>query len=408
MGLTRTTADAALKEDYEPGIRSQINDSNVILAQVEKGDVDQEGRRAVLSLHVGRNVGTGARAEGGTLPTAGNQQYAEQRVPLYYNYGRIQITGPVMRAMKSDSASFTRAVDSETKGIVADLKRDYNRQIFGTSNGVVAQCGTTNTATEIVLASDTPLSVMRQFEIGRVVDIGTVANPVAIANSVSITAVNRSTKTITVSGSNVSTTGSHYVFWEDAGGAIGGVGQKEITGLRSIVDSSGALHNVDPSTVPVWAATEDANGGTNRAPSDTLFERVLDTVEIESGEMPNLIVTTHGIVRSYANGLKDQKRFSNTLDLKGGFKAVSVATASGELGMVSDRDCPAETAFLLNTSHLFHHVGSDWEFMDEDGAVLNRVADKDAYEATLFKYSELTTDQRNSHAKIVDLSGDNE
>jgi hypothetical protein len=46
----------------------------------------------------------------------------------------------------------------------------------------------------------------------------------------------------------------------------------------------------------------------------------------------------------------------------------------------------------------------DWEFLVEDGAVLNRVPNQDAYEATLFLYSELGTDGRNAHAKIADLT----
>jgi hypothetical protein len=47
---------------------------------------------------------------------------------------------------------------------------------------------------------------------------------------------------------------------------------------------------------------------------------------------------------------------------------------------------------------------SDWEFMDDDGAILNRVANTDAYEATLYIYSELATDARNAHAAVRDLT----
>src|SRR5580692_8237358 len=102
MPLTLATADSALKEDYQPAIREQINQSCMMLMQIEKNSTDIEGRRAVLSLHVQRNSGVGARPDGGGLPLAGNQGYAEERVPLRYNYGHIQISGPTIRAMKSD------------------------------------------------------------------------------------------------------------------------------------------------------------------------------------------------------------------------------------------------------------------------------------------------------------------
>jgi hypothetical protein len=407
MALDKTTADAALKEDYQPVIREQLDNTNMILAQVEKNDKDVEGRRAVLSLHVGRNSGVGARAEGGDLPTPGQQGYREERVGLRYNYGTIQVSGPVIRAMKSDSGSFTRAVDSEVKGVVRDTKRDVNRQVHGTSNGVIATTGETTTSDTVVLATATTLTQLRQLSVGDKIDIGTVANPVAVAENREIEAVDRSAKTITISGANVSTVnGTHFIFRTGAGGATGGAGQKELTGLQTIVSDSGELFNVNPTTTPVWKSQVRDNGGTLRAPSDGLFEEIVDEIAIESGAEPDLLVTTHGVRRAYAAGLKDQKRFNNTVELKGGFKAVSVTVGSSDLAFAVDRDTPAGRAYLLTTSHLIHFVSSDWEFMDEDGAVLNRVPGKDAYEATLFKYHELATDNRGAHGVVKDLQGD--
>ena len=69
-GSTLTTADASLKEDYQPAIREQLNQENKFLAQLEKNTKDVEGRRAVLSLHVTRNSGVGARTEGCLLYTS--------------------------------------------------------------------------------------------------------------------------------------------------------------------------------------------------------------------------------------------------------------------------------------------------------------------------------------------------
>lgn len=405
-GLDLTAASAALKEFYLPVIREQLNNSNVLSAVIEKRKDRIEGKRAVLSLHVSRNSGHGARAENGTLPTAGSQGYAEERVPVYYQYGRITVSGPTIAAMKSDKGSFTRAVESESKGVVNDVKRDVNRQRFGTSNGVVATCGTTSTSATIVLAATTSAAQLRQLAVGEVVDIGTVAAPTTIASARTITAVDTANKTITVSGATVSTTSSHFVFISGNGGAIGGVGQKEITGLQTIVAASGSLFNVDPSTYPVWKSYVASNSGVNRTPTDSIFEAAIDEIEIASGKQPDLIVTSHGVRRAYGDSLKSQKRFANTTELKGGFKAVTVETPSGEVGLIADRDAPANKAFVLNTQHLNDDVMEDWNFMDMDGAVLSRVSGTDGYEATLFSYFEQTTDQRNAHGLISDLSGD--
>lgn len=406
MGLTMTTADAALKEDYQPAVREQINNKNVLLAQIEKNTEDTDGRRAVLSLHVTRSSGVGARADGGTLPDAGNQGYAEERIPLFRNYGRIEVTGQTVRSMKRDATSFTRAVDSETKGITKDLRRDVNRQAYGTSNGVIASYTNATTGTAVItLNAATTAAAFRQLEVGMTVDGGTVAAPTAdfgVSPIVKIVSSNFAALTVTVD-SAVTQTNASKLFRHGNGGATGGVGQKEITGLQSIVLDSGTLFNVDPTVNPVWKAVRSSNSSVLRAPTENLFAAQMHAVEIANGDPINLWITTDGVFRAYSNNLTALKRFPGTLALKGGFSALSITAGGGEVGFTWDRDCPGNTAFGLDTEDLVEFQASDWEWMDEDGAVLSRVANKDAYEATLFKYHELATDQRNAHVVVVDL-----
>lgn len=401
-GLTLTNADAALKEDYQPAMREQLNNKFMLLAQIEKNTKDVEGRRAILSLHTKRNSGVGARREGGPLPTAGSQGYTEERVPLRYNYGRIQINGPVIRAMKSDNGSFVRAVESETKGVVTDLKRDVNRQLFGTSNGVIAT-GASSAGQVITLAAATTEVQLRQIEVGMVIDVGTVANPVLKAAAVEVSAVNTAAKTVTVIGTLGAVAGTDFIFRSGAGGS--GANQQELTGLQSIVAATGTLFNVDPTVTPVWASTVSSNGGTPRNATENVFAKALQQADIAGSPGVDLFVTSDGVHRGYNAQLASMKRIVNTLDLKGGYKGLAISAGSdGEVPLTWDRDAPNGLAFGLSSAHLFQHEASDWEFMDEDGAVLSRVSGVDAYEATLFKYHELTTDQRNAHILVSDLA----
>lgn len=401
MALTPTTADAVLKEDYQPVVREQLNQGIAFLQQIEKNDKDFEGRRAVLALHVSRNSGVGARAAGGTLPTAGQQGYAEQRVPVYRNYGRGQIDGGVIKQMRSDKGSFVRAVESETRGIVNDLKRDYSRQIFGTADGVIASTGLTSNSTTINLASTTSTTQLRQLDVGASLDIGTVASPTAQSTANAIASVDVTNKRITVT-SAVTTTAAHKVFRTGSGGS--GASQKEVTGLQAIVSDAGTLHNIDPASYPVWKSSVSGNSGSNRALTETLMATVAQNVEIDSGEAPSLCVTSPGVFRSFANLQTSLKRFNDTVDLKGGYKGLSFAAGGSPVDVVWDRDAPANQMYFINPSHVTHFVMSDWEFMEEDGAVLNRVSNQDAYEFTLFKYAELTTDRRNSHGLLYDIT----
>ncbi len=400
MALNLSTADSALKEDYQPSIREQLNNDIMMLTQIEKNSTDVEGRRAVLSLHLGRNAGVGARAEGGTLPTAGQQDYEESRVTLKYNYGRIRITGPVIRAMKSDTGSFTRAIESEVNGVVTDLKTDVNRQVFNNVDGTIARC--TSESAGVITLNGSTATQRRQLTIGSRIDVGTVTNPTLRAAGAVISAI--TSTTVTTNDIYSGTVGTaDYITRAGAGSTTSGA-TAELTGLQAIVLDSGTLFNVNPSNDPIWKSTVNSNSGTNRAATDNVFEKTIDDVWLESGEAPDFMVTSPGVRRNYAAQLKAQKRFTDTTTLKGGFSALTVEAGNTSLGMVVDRDAPNNTAFLLSTKCMTQHQSSDWEFMDEDGAVLSRISGEDAYEAVLFKYHELTTYRRNVHAKVADLS----
>jgi hypothetical protein len=398
--LNVTTASASLKDVYLPVVRDQLNRSNWLLGQVEKNTEDFEGDRGVLDLHVGRSSAVGFRTDGQALPTPDRQKRVKSYVDMRYSYGTIEVTGPTIRKMKSDRGSYVRAVESEMKGITDDLKRDWSRALFGTGDGVLAATGTTTASTTVVLAATTPRAILQALREGATIDIGTVASPTAVASARDVTSVDITNKTIVISGAAVTTNNTtHRIFRAGSGGA-----DVEVNSLQEIVsDADDNFQGVDTGDNPSWAAADvvDANGATL---TDSQLEETLDEVDQIAGEFPDIIVTDYGVTRKYADSLKDNKRFTNTTTLKGGFRAVSIDTPAGSINLMRDRDVPDGFAFILNTKHLTLFVMSDWEWMDEDGAILSRVSGYDKYQAVLFKYANLATDRRNAHALIFDLA----
>lgn len=396
MTATIANVDAVLKNDYQPAVREQLRNSWMLLAQIESNSQDVEGRHAVLSLHVGRNSGVGARAAGAALPGAGSQSYTEQRVGITRNYARGALHGDVIEASASDKGSFLRVLQSELDGAMTDLKDDVSRQLYGDATKAIAQCGTTSSSTTVVLTSPTKVQLKQLFK-GMKVDIGTTADYDAVVAGAEITAVDRVNGTITID-SSVTTTSSHYVTRAGSDG-------NELTGLREIVNDSGTLFNVDPTVNEEWKSIVDDNSGTNRTATEALFSKVIEDIYFESGESPDMILTSLGVRRNFAAQLQSLKRFTDSVDIKGGFKAVTVAAGNTELPLVVDNDAPNNTAFVVNTSHLKQHqMGSSWSFMDRDGSVLKYVSGYDQYEFVIYNYHELTTDRRNAHARIDDLS----
>jgi len=418
MPATLSTVDAILKDDYKEYL-DNLNEANFILSQVETRKDTVQGRIARHAVHLGRSSGVGARAEGGTLPTAANQSYATVPVPVRYVYGRIQLSGPTIKQAVTDRGAFIDALDAEMEGIKKDAMKDVNRQLWGTSNGVIAQCGTTTTSATVVLASTTGSTALRQlfFDGGMVVDIGTVASPATVASARTITAVDEVNKTITISGATISTTSSHFVFRSGAGGASSntgqpGDGQIELTGLQTIVDDTAVLHTINPSTQPKWKSYVNSNGGTNRSITETLITGSIMKTLTNSGKKPSLLVSAEGVNLAISNLLLSLKRNMEQTSLKGGYAGIQFYSPSvsgkgdeAPTALYADFDCPNNRLYGINPEVLtYHQVGDGFQFMDLDGAVMNRKPDVDAYEATLYAYGELACRQRNAHFVIKDIT----
>lgn len=418
MAASLSTVDAILKDDYKDFL-DNLNEANFILSQIETRKDTVQGRIARHAVHLGRSSGVGARAENGTLPTAGNQAYATVPVPVRYVYGRIQLSGPTIRQAVSDRGAFIDALDAEMEGIKKDAMKDVNRQLWGTSNGVIAQCGTTSSSTTVVLASTTGSTALRQlfFDGGMVVDIGTVASPTTVASARTVTSVDESAKTMVISGAAVTTSSSHYVFRSGAGGASSntgqpGDGQVELTGLQTIVDDTAILHTINPSSQPKWKAYVNSNSGTNRSVTESLITGSIMKVLTNSGKKPSLLVSAEGVNLAISNLLLSLKRNMEQTQLKGGYAGIQFYSPSvsgkgdeAPTALYADFDCPNNRLYGINPEVLvYHQVGDGFQFMDLDGAVMNRKPDLDAYEATLYMYGELACKQRNAHFVIKDLT----
>ena len=123
MAATQATLSAILKEFYLGPVQEQLNNEMLILQTMEKSTVDWNGRVAIIPLHVSRNSGVAIAAEGGTLPTAGQQGYERLQVNARFLYGRFQITGPAMSAAgKGGANSFIGWMDAEMNKLVTDVK----------------------------------------------------------------------------------------------------------------------------------------------------------------------------------------------------------------------------------------------------------------------------------------------
>lgn len=396
MGATLTTATNILKEIYEPRIREQLQNwlkTSKRIEQTSEGVTSEVGGKyVVFPVHVKRNHGIGARLEMEQLPTAQNQGYARAQVLLSYQYGSVRLSGQSMELAQSNFQAFASVLDEEVNGIQRDLAKDFNRQIYGTSVGVLA------TVTGANAAAVVPATNTQYLEVGMLVDIydSTGVTLKTAAGGVTITAITKNTNFTVSTAPGVATVNGDIVVRQ---GSL----NREIIGLSQIVDDTSTLFNINPATEPLWKSVINSNAGVNRALSESLMIKMVDDVYTNGGNT-TAIFTTLGVRRAYFNLLTQQRRYCDTKDFEGGFKGLAFSTDNGEIPVVTDVDCQPNRMYFINEKELKIYRESDWSFMDRDGSKWQRVIGFDAYDATLYKYCQLGTHRRNSHGKIMDIT----
>lgn len=398
MPATLTTVNAITKEIYQGTIQDQLQDEAVGLKRIERTDegvVEEVGGKYVsFPIRTRRNQGIGSRNELEALPQPGQQGYANVRIGLKYAYGRVEMSGQAMKLVNKNYQAFASAMDREMKGLKNDLKKDQNRQFYGSNTGTL---GTITSAT----AAANTFQVLagtgaKYFEVGQQIDIVTSStNSAIVASNRQITAVNKTTGVITFDGAAVAT-------------AVGNIAvrtgnfNREINGLGAIVTDTGLLFNVDPAVEPVWKAVVNANGGTNRPLSEGLMITMTDQIRENGGET-SLILAGLGVRRAYFNLLSQQRRYPSTTNFEGGFTGLAFNNGR-EIPVIDDIDAPHNSMFFLDESSLKVYRPEEWSWMDEDGSVWQRRQGFDAYEATMALYWEMGTDRRNANAVLRDIT----
>lgn len=412
MAQNLTNYDEALKIDYLPAIREQLENSSVLLSKIERNTKDVQGKRWQLTAHSSRNSGVGAGSETG-LPTAGQQGYKNPYDTVKYNRGRIQISGPVMKASKTDKGAMIRALESEIEGVTRDLKKDFNYQLMNDGTAVRALVnGDPGTSTTLTL--DGPGT--QWFHDGmHIAILDPATGDITTAGSdLTVTSVDSGTALTLSAAINSDVADNDWVVRSGAravgGGSLGANPSYEMMGIKGIIDDATyvtTLHNLSRDTYEWWKCSthaDDDNSGTNRALSRELIQKSITAVEKNGGNV-TMILSGHDARDSYVSLEAADKRYVSTMTLDGGWKALEYTSGgNGSIPWVADVDMMPYTIFFVDLAHLQLMEMSGWEWMDEDGAVLSRVANSDAYEAVLFKYSDLATDRPRAHSFLRDIA----
>lgn len=394
---TLAVVDTILKEVYEDKIRDQLQSEVITLKRIESSSegVTHEvgGKYVTFPIRTRRNHGIGARNENEALPDPRSQKYATARVGLKYLYGAVSLTGQTFELAEKNHQAFASALSQEMDGLKQTLVKDTNRQMYGTSTGVMATIpiGSAGASTDHTVDS------AQYLEVGMILDVLSSDGLTIRVEEAEVLAITG----LVVTFSKVFDSSNNDVItrWRSYG--------KEKIGFREIVSNTGTLYNINPSTEPVWKSVVAANGGVNRALSEGLMIKMVDDIRTNGGKT-TVIFTTLGVRRSYFNLLVQQRRYTNTQKFEGGFNGLAFTTDTGDIPLVADYDCQPNRLYFLNEKEIKLYEANDWSFMNRDGSNWQRVITAegsfDAYQATMYKYCEVGTHRRNSHGLLSDIT----
>ena len=371
--VTMTTADNALKSFYLGAVSDMLNTSvNPLLAQIKQSTADVWGKDVRRLVRYGVNGGVGAGTEAGNLPAAGGNRYAQFVTTLKNLFGTIEISDKAIRSSANNEGAFVNLLSDEMDGLIKSSSFNFGRMLFGDGSGTLTKVSS-------IAGGVVTVESVKNLAEGMIVDFVSASGNSVLAGGRTILSINRANKTVTVDGNTLTIEGvpaASRIVVQNSDGL-------ELTGLGAIFGDGDTLYGVSREDNE-WMNPyrKDSVGSI----SETAIQTAIDYLEETAGIRVNFIVCSWGVKRALAEYFSTYKRIVDTMELAGGYKAMSF----NGIPVVADRFCPDGTMYLLNTDDFCLHQLCDWQWLEgEDGKVLRQVAGKPVYMATLVKYADL-------------------
>ena len=378
-GASITSLSAVLKEFYLGPINEELNQEINVFKLFDSLSVEWAGKVAIIPLHVSRNPAVAAVAEGSPLPTAGHEGYERLQVTAKFVYGRFQMTGPAIASAAKAIGSFGTITQLEMDKLVQDVKVYCNKLMFvgGPSIGLCWHDGST---------AQPDYSGRYGVEVpvgpGQTVNIYNASDATTLATGVTVLAVTE--KDITFAAPVTFVKGETYVVSHNASkfaveptGMIGNLGAPTLFGIdRSNPDNAILRSNFK------LAGGTTASGAYDDLALDDL-QTIIDKILLASGDEPNIIWMNPVQRQSYTallQGTSVGNLFTTTRGKPGEGDAGFTALGYNNIPIKTSQNCPKGSIFFMAQKTWKRCELKPGGFAEEDGKILNKVPNLDAYE----------------------------
>jgi hypothetical protein len=413
MPQTDTSSySAALKIVFGPKLIEELVTTCPLVTRFEKADMmTWEGRDTIeYPLHVGRNQGFAYGRERGPIAVAGAEEYVSFKVPLMTGWGRLNISGKVMKVSQSSKGAWKRALQTSYDGLKMAVTRDKNRILFGDGRGVLALVSVVGADT-VTLSVDSPGGVAGSVNGARFLQKGMligISNPTGTALTAvrTITGIAAAGTSVTVdqpvSATQAPDNGFIFRFPDPSALTLADSALfKEPMGLRGMIDDGTYVNNyfnVNRTAYPVLKAQVFSSVG---ALNLDVMQQGFDTASALGETMPTELWAEFSTRRAYLALLVANRRYLSTGGANkhdGGFAGQAVTTdiEFGGVPFKVDRDCDYGTIFGTVWENAMRYENPAGEWVEDDGNLLRMVPGQDVFEAVWRMYDNYAIDRPNA------------
>jgi hypothetical protein len=415
----------ALKTIYGPELVWQIADKVTARKYFMKKPEDWLGNFKEYPIGLGRAQSFMAHGSLGVFPQAQNEVLVPVRIVVKWLHGRIQLETATMKQSAATRGGFARSMDLLMGRLKTNIADESNRMLSaGTGLGIFALVDDTASVGSAAdpLELDAPGGIAsngygaRYLQPGMVIGFANPTGP-ALRSVRTISSISQDTDTVASIVLNAPVVAGTDYADNDYIVRIANASVTDLTrdssyanepmGLEGIIDDgtlTATFQNQSRSTYPDWQATRISVS----AFSLDAMQRLTDTIDQQSGEMPTVFFCHHSMRRAYFAAVDTARTFMQTGKGPGKFdlgqEPASMELTYNDIPFKVDRDIQLGEILAANENYLDHDILVEGEWMDEDGAVLSRMPGQDAFEAVWRVAETYSTSKSNAHGKLVGMS----
>jgi hypothetical protein len=393
---TLTTVAEALKTYYQGPIIKQLNEkSGPLYAALLKKNRTAVGNLFKFPLQYGRHGGIGARAEDGDLPTPSARKHKMGEASVKNLFARIALTDKLLKSSKDNRMAFVDELTEQMANVTVDANDMIRRNFCNDHSGTMGLVKENTTGVKVVPV----VGNIEAFYEGQVVDILTNATTKTV-DAKEIVDVDRVNNTITFADNVTNVLENQKI-------VLAGNYNLELTGLKEILTPDNTLYGINRANAKWFnpQVFDKSTAGGDPSAFDSLWmAKALKVVDNRVGETPSFFVCSDGVELAYVNEQNTYKRNPEIMKVDGGYKLISY----NGVPITAEKYFMANAMALINLNDFELAQLADWDWLDADGAILTRIANKAAYEATMALYAELICKRPGGQALIIGIEEEGE